>query len=152
MAVVADRWPQAECIRDTFELLAREIPVSEFSTCRELQVSTEARNGIRRFLPQLRGVVIHKPVLRMIEEIMNQESPSRSPGLQQVQPEEAASLEGTTAFAFYPPFLDSAFVRSEANTFDIDETYWPNFEVGNDEIGNMDLITPSRADALHMDP
>lgn len=74
LAIMTDRWPKADCLRDVFELLAREVPLQD----RKLppsRVSNSSVEAIREKLPQVRLLVVHRSIMRMIEEMINDDFP-----------------------------------------------------------------------------
>ncbi|KIV98845.1 uncharacterized protein PV09_09416 [Verruconis gallopava] len=68
LAILADRWTEAECTRDVFEVLAREVPVAE-NWRRPTRMSERGRKDIEQNWPLLQSTVIHRPTLRMIHEM-----------------------------------------------------------------------------------
>jgi len=75
---MADRWAKADCLRDVFELLAREIPLLDRPNKPPVRVSEKASSAIQLHLPQVRALVVHRPVLRMIEEMISEDFPRSS--------------------------------------------------------------------------
>ncbi|KAJ9137074.1 Transcriptional activator protein acu [Pleurostoma richardsiae] len=72
LAVLAERWTEAECIRDTFETLAKEIPLGE-TWERPRRISDAGRTIIEDNRKAMSGIVIHRPTLRMIHEMATDE-------------------------------------------------------------------------------
>jgi hypothetical protein len=72
---MADRWAKAECLRDVFELLAREIPLIDRPNKPPTRLSDKTVTAIRAHLPQVRALVVHRPVLRMIDEMIDEYFP-----------------------------------------------------------------------------
>jgi hypothetical protein len=72
---MADRWEKADCLRDVFELLAREIPLVDRPNKPPVRLSEKAVTAIRAHMPQVRALVVHRPVLRMIEEMICEHFP-----------------------------------------------------------------------------
>ncbi|KAH7006976.1 fungal-specific transcription factor domain-containing protein [Ilyonectria destructans] len=68
LAILAERWAEAECVRDVFEILAREIPLGE-TWERPRMMSETGRSGIEENWKPLSNIVIHRPTLRMIHEM-----------------------------------------------------------------------------------
>jgi hypothetical protein len=89
LAIMADRWPRADCLRDVFELLAREIPLTDRPNRPPKRLSEKSIVTIRQRLPQVRVLIVHRSILRMIEEMItddfprlaSSESSTRSPAL-----------------------------------------------------------------------
>ncbi|KAH7129821.1 hypothetical protein B0J13DRAFT_132630 [Dactylonectria estremocensis] len=85
LAIMADRWPKADCLRDVFELLAREIPLIDQATRSQTRISERATATIREKLPQVRALVVHRSILRMLDEMVSEDFPHMpSPFSQQV--------------------------------------------------------------------
>lgn len=75
LAVVANQWPQAECLRDVFELLLREIPVYPPLTQQIHHISEHAVSQIREQIPDVREIIRSRNVLRMIDEMISEDFP-----------------------------------------------------------------------------
>lgn len=74
LAILAERWAEAECCRDVFEVLAREVPVGE--TWRRLKRrSGVGRKTIKHNWRLLEEIVIHRPTLRMIHKMATENLP-----------------------------------------------------------------------------
>ncbi|RAO67306.1 uncharacterized protein BHQ10_003318 [Talaromyces amestolkiae] len=86
LAILAERWDEAECLRDVFEILAREISVSE-TWGRPTRISEAGRSGIEQNWAGLTAVLVHRPTLLMIREIITEDfvcvsaTGSEQPGL-----------------------------------------------------------------------
>lgn len=91
---MADRWPKADCLRDVFELLAREVPLVDRPSRPPTHVSEVSAEAIRGHLPQIRSLIVHRSIVRMIEEMINEEFP-RLRGNQ--EPQRFASRRATPA-------------------------------------------------------
>ncbi|KAF9769460.1 hypothetical protein IL306_013124 [Fusarium sp. DS 682] len=89
LTLIAERWPQSKCIRDTFDILAREIPLFEHASTRTApamrRVRPEAKDSLLLLLKQLEPIVVHRDTLRMIREIATEDFPSHA----HVPPEDA---------------------------------------------------------------
>jgi hypothetical protein len=70
---MADRWQKADCLRDVFELLAREIPLVDRPNRPSTRLSEKTVTAVQAHLPQVRALVVHRPVLRMIDEMINED-------------------------------------------------------------------------------
>lgn len=71
LAILAERWDEAECLRDVFEILAREISVSE-TWGRPTRISEAGKSGIEKNWAGLTAVLAHRPTLLMIQEIITE--------------------------------------------------------------------------------
>ncbi|EXJ78707.1 hypothetical protein A1O1_09109 [Capronia coronata CBS 617.96] len=74
LAIFAERWTEAECLRDVFETLAREIPLGE-SWPRPKRMTPAGVATVESSLPHTTQVVVHRPVLRMIREMATEDFP-----------------------------------------------------------------------------
>lgn len=72
---MADRWPKADCLRDVFELLAREVPLVDRPSRPPTRVSEASAEIIRGHLPQIRSLIVHRSTVRMIVEMTSDEFP-----------------------------------------------------------------------------
>ncbi|KAF2994107.1 hypothetical protein E8E14_002910 [Neopestalotiopsis sp. 37M] len=79
LAIVADRWPRADCLRDVFELIAREVPLVDRPNRPPKRLSERSITTIREKLPQIKALIIHRPILRMIEEMTSEDFPRLTP-------------------------------------------------------------------------
>ncbi|CAN9259052.1 unnamed protein product [Alternaria alternata] len=93
LAIMADRWAKAECLRDVFELLAREIPLVDRPNKPPTRLSDKTVTAIQAHLPQVRALVVHRPVLRMIDEMIHEDFPR---SIQPSQPPSVAGMLGPT--------------------------------------------------------
>ncbi|KAL1799397.1 hypothetical protein ACET3X_003434 [Alternaria dauci] len=91
LAIMADRWAKAECLRDVFELLAREIPLVDRPNKPPTRLSEKTVTTIEAQLPQVRALVVHRPVLRMIDEMIHEDFPRST---QISQPPSVAGMLG----------------------------------------------------------
>ncbi|RSL52130.1 hypothetical protein CEP53_008184 [Fusarium sp. AF-6] len=69
LAIMADRWTEAECLRDVFDILAREVPLGETWDRPQLMSVAGRRNILEENWQQMSEIVIHRPTLRMIREM-----------------------------------------------------------------------------------
>jgi hypothetical protein len=88
---MADRWQKADCLRDVFELLAREIPLVDQPNRLPTRLSEKTVTAVQAHLPQVRALVVHRPVLRMISEMINEDFPRSA------QPSQLASVASMLA-------------------------------------------------------
>jgi hypothetical protein len=72
---MADKWSKADCLRDVFELLAREIPLVDRPNRPPTRFSERSPSAIREKLPEVRALVVHRSILRMIEEMISEDFP-----------------------------------------------------------------------------
>jgi hypothetical protein len=79
LTLIAERWPQARCVRDTFDILAREVPLFEDGLARAApagrRVRPEARDNLLSLIQQIEPIVVHRDTLRMIREIATDDFP-----------------------------------------------------------------------------
>lgn len=75
LALLADRWPRAECLRDVFELLAREVPLVDRPRRPPTRVSEAAAAALRGKLAQVRALIVHRSIMRMLEEMATEDFP-----------------------------------------------------------------------------
>lgn len=82
LAILADRWTEAECVRDVFEILAREVPTTHqashhqhWQPQRPRRMSDRGRRGIEACWRRLQESVIHRPTLRMVHEMAAEDFP-----------------------------------------------------------------------------
>jgi hypothetical protein len=75
LAIMADRWERADCLRDVFELLVREIPLVDRPNNLPSRLTNRTIAKVQAHLLQLRELVVHRPVLRMIEEMISEDFP-----------------------------------------------------------------------------
>ncbi|KAJ3547722.1 hypothetical protein NM208_g1367 [Fusarium decemcellulare] len=75
LAIMADQWPKADCLRDVFELLAHEVPLVDRPGRPPTRMSQSSVGAIRNIFPQVRTLVIHRSILRMIEEMITEDFP-----------------------------------------------------------------------------
>lgn len=70
LAIMADRWPKADCLRDVFELLAREVPLIDRPSRPPTRISDSTAEAIRKKLPLVRRLVVHRSIMRMVNEMI----------------------------------------------------------------------------------
>lgn len=75
LAIMTDRWPKADCLRDVFELLAREVPLIDRPSRPPTRVSEASAQAIREKLPYVRSLIVHRSIMRMIEEMITDDFP-----------------------------------------------------------------------------
>jgi hypothetical protein len=72
LSILAERWPQSCSLRDTFDVLAREIPLYETGSSTQTTPSKTRRHSaeaILVLLKQLEPIVVHRNTLSMIKEM-----------------------------------------------------------------------------------
>lgn len=75
LAIFANQWPKADCIRDVFELLASEIPLNDRPNRPPIRIREDTAADIREKLPNVRALVVHRSILRLIEEMISEDFP-----------------------------------------------------------------------------
>ncbi|GKT58118.1 zn(II)2Cys6 transcription factor [Colletotrichum tofieldiae] len=101
LSILAERWPQSKCLRDAFDILAREIPLSEsssieFGVAGPRKMRNDSAAALRALMGQLEVIVVHRNTLRMINEMAQDEFPRPPPDGAKSQTQEEA-LADTTA-------------------------------------------------------
>ncbi|KAJ6173536.1 hypothetical protein N7485_006348, partial [Penicillium canescens] len=81
LAILAERWIQAEPLRDVFDTLAREVPVYGMivDDPPPRRISAESASYIQSQMPLLVSIIMHRGVLRMIREIITEDFPRDFP-------------------------------------------------------------------------
>ncbi|CAG8016491.1 unnamed protein product [Penicillium olsonii] len=75
LAILAERWAQAEPLRDVFDVLAKEVPLQGTRDDAPRRISAESASYIRSQLPLLTSMIMHRGVLRMIREMATEDFP-----------------------------------------------------------------------------
>jgi len=131
---MADRWAKAECLRDVFELLAREIPLVDRPNKPPTRLSEKTVTAIREHLPQVRALVVHRPVLRMIDEMINEDFPRSA------QPSQLPTIRGMLASSHQEPEEDFNNQLQQINgNFQMPFAMQQPFEYGIADSGLEDL-------------
>ncbi|KAJ4376067.1 hypothetical protein N0V83_001348 [Neocucurbitaria cava] len=133
LAIMADRWPKADCLRDVFELLAREIPLVDRPNKPPVRLSDKTVAAIRTHLPQVRSLVVHRSVLRMIEEMISEDFP-RSVDIAQFS--RPPSVAGLLAPIVEPTVQHNVQMSSGSANFQLPFSVQQPFDYGN---GNTDM-------------
>jgi hypothetical protein len=89
---MADRWAKADCLRDVFERLAREIPLVDRPNRPPTRLSEKAVSSIYENLPQVRALIVHRSILRMIEEMISEDFPRSRGNAQMIRPPSVAGM------------------------------------------------------------
>ncbi|KAK1672389.1 hypothetical protein BDP55DRAFT_634899 [Colletotrichum godetiae] len=88
LSILAERWPQSVCLRDAFDILAREVPLFELSVPTNVadsaaaaagvgprKMRSESADALMALMGQLEIIVVHRNTLRMIREMALDEFP-----------------------------------------------------------------------------
>lgn len=140
---MADRWPNADCLRDVFEALASQIPLVDRPSLPPKQIAPSSAAAIKKDLAEVRALVVNRHVLRMIEEMVNEEFPrpgsANDPGQQRspLQPlgEKTPVSGGCESYLYTMPFsgFDLPFsTRNGASNAGRDTVVVP--DVNSDEL------------------
>jgi hypothetical protein len=125
---MADRWAKADCLRDVFELLAREVPLVDRPNKPPTKITSKTVVAIQAHLPQVRALVVHRPVLRMIDEMISENFPRLTTSAQLCRPPSVAGMlvsSDTTADAA------NAQVQQANENFQLPFTMQQPFDYGN---------------------
>jgi hypothetical protein len=79
LAILSERWIQAEPLRDIFDILAKEIPLHSVESIPQC-LSADAVTRIKSQMDWLKVVVKNRGVLRMLDEMVNEDFPSSPVG------------------------------------------------------------------------
>ncbi|KAF6805580.1 fungal specific transcription factor domain-containing protein [Colletotrichum sojae] len=102
LSILAERWPQSKCLRDAFDILAREIPLFEAAVTEEEEgvnprkMKREPAEALMALISQLETIVVHRDTLRMIKEMASEEFP-RSPSDEQQKAQNDMDILAETA-------------------------------------------------------
>ncbi|CAI7651719.1 unnamed protein product [Penicillium pancosmium] len=129
LAILSERWIQAEPLRDIFDILAKEIPLHSVESIPRC-LSADAVTRIKSQMDWLRVVVKNRGVLRMLDEMVNEDFPS-SPVANSVQAanQETVIQESTEHFCsehcslfpgtvFHDPITSMGGLEGEYEPFD----------------------------------
>ncbi|CAG8641271.1 unnamed protein product [Penicillium salamii] len=75
LAILAERWVQAEPLRDVFDVLAKEVPLHSATDPTPRRISAESVSYVQSQLPLLTSIIMHRGVLRMIREMITEDFP-----------------------------------------------------------------------------
>ncbi|KAF2448073.1 hypothetical protein P171DRAFT_405893 [Karstenula rhodostoma CBS 690.94] len=75
LSLLAERWPQSKCLRDAFDILAREIPLFEpggvaATTKNKRHMRSESAESLREIMPNLELLVVNRSTMRMLHEMI----------------------------------------------------------------------------------
>jgi hypothetical protein len=119
LAILAERWTEAECVRDVFEILAREIPHGE-TWERPVRLTDAGRAGIEANWKKVGEIIINRPTLYMIHEIATQDF---------VQEAKANSDDTMSTTEVASPNIAS-FLFGEVDLGWDDHSHTPSFAIG----------------------
>ncbi|KAK2001024.1 hypothetical protein LX36DRAFT_379772 [Colletotrichum falcatum] len=85
LSILAERWSQSRCLRDAFDVLAREVPLFEepAASGEDLgprKMAKESSDTLKGLLGQLEVMVVHRNTPRMIDEMAQGVFPRPAPG------------------------------------------------------------------------
>ncbi|CAJ2509248.1 Uu.00g142740.m01.CDS01 [Anthostomella pinea] len=75
LSLLAERWPQSAPLRDCFDILAKEIPLSELPAEQPGRIRQDSADALISLLTQLETIVVHRDTLRMIKEMATEPYP-----------------------------------------------------------------------------
>jgi hypothetical protein len=75
LAILAERWVQAEPLRDVFDVLAKEIPLDGSVEDTPRHISAESASYVQSQMPLLTSTIMHRGVMRMIREMITEDFP-----------------------------------------------------------------------------
>jgi hypothetical protein len=75
LAILAERWVQAEPLRDVFDVLAEEIPLYGPAEDTPRHISADSASYIQSQMPLLTSIIMHRGVMRMIREMITEDFP-----------------------------------------------------------------------------
>jgi hypothetical protein len=76
LSLLAERWAQSKCVRDSFDILSREIPLFESISSSQpspRRMRQESSEALLTLLPQLENIIVHRNTIRMIKEMATEE-------------------------------------------------------------------------------
>ncbi|KAF5590554.1 uncharacterized protein FSUBG_10770 [Fusarium subglutinans] len=142
LALLTDRWPKAECLRDVFELLARDVPLVDRPNRPPMRISDTSASTIKEKLPLLRALIVNRSIIRMIQEMVTNDFP-RIRGDQ--TPHHLASRRPTPAPAPAGPIRErSAAITMNQQPIQIsfDLPFSAQSVSGEGEVGDTSTIGP----------
>jgi hypothetical protein len=110
LSILAERWPQSQCLRDVFDIVAREIPLIDrppiprighldyargsYSSSQHMR--EESTKALESKMPEIELTVVHRDCLRMLDEMMHDDFP-RTEGAErpEVPPNQSTGYRGT---------------------------------------------------------
>ncbi|KAF2496371.1 hypothetical protein BU16DRAFT_375877 [Lophium mytilinum] len=89
LSIIAERWPQSQCLRDVFDIVAREIPLVDrppiprmghadyergaYSSPQHMR--EDSAKALEDKMAELDLIVVHRDTLRMLDEMMHEDFP-----------------------------------------------------------------------------
>ncbi|KAI1871573.1 uncharacterized protein JN550_004567 [Neoarthrinium moseri] len=138
LSLLAERWTQARYLRDTFDILAREVPVADpFGPAGEMpsrRIRPESASSLLTNLPHLETIVVHRDTLRMIKEMASDEFPRSA--RYNISPNHGTDVDGP----HHGPDNDASSLHTTM-TGDIFQPITPHFfmpELGEPDSNNFD--------------
>ncbi|KAI0485350.1 fungal-specific transcription factor domain-containing protein [Xylariaceae sp. FL0804] len=147
LAILAERWDEVECARDVFEILAGEIPLSE-TWERPTRISSDGKAGIEKHWARLSELVVHRPTMRMIREMITDDFAKPAPS----SPSGDGASNAPAATLQQPPVARDGLMQmhwpnasqrsSPQNNMGAPFDLMPNLDVFPDDMGfSMDFGT-----------
>ncbi|CAM1507968.1 Fc.00g048160.m01.CDS01 [Cosmosporella sp. VM-42] len=152
LAIMADKWPKADCLRDVFELLAREIPLVYGPKGPPIRISDSASAAIQGKLPKVRALVVHRSILRMIAEMVSDDFPQYNQLISSRMPESSELSNSQTRDGALNRQIDSASLGSLAFEMPFSANQLYGLPLGNDSSGQhqrRSLFATHRGLTLH---
>lgn len=136
---MADRWAKAEILRDVFELLAREIPLVDRPNRPATRLSEKTITAIQTKLPQVRALIVHRSILRMIEEMISEDFPRLKDNGQIPHP---PSVAGMLASSITPLMnRTDTPMNPTSMTFQLPFSAQQQFNFGGSDVDLQDINT-----------
>lgn len=147
LSLVAERWPQARCIRDTYDILAREVSVTDHdgppASVGPRRMRPEASTMLLANMNQLEMIIVHRDTLRMIREMATHNFAQSASG-QRHSPrhdgehdgphhghDDSSSLHTTMTGDIFQPitphFLMPELTDTDGNTFEFADLGFPGY-------------------------
>jgi hypothetical protein len=131
LAILSERWTQAEPLRDVFDILAKEIPTHEGPdmSLSSKHITSDSVAFIKSNMHAIQEVSRNRVVLRMLQEIMTDDFPSSpqdyllqtdSPRGNHLCSEHCAMFHGTT---FFDSMMNLSSDSHNVTGGDLNETY-----------------------------
>lgn len=129
LAILSERWIQAEPLRDIFDILAKEIPLHSVESIPQC-LSADAVTRIKSQMDWLKVVVKNRGVLRMLDEMVNEDFPSSPVGNSSQAPNQENGIQESTEHfcsehcslfpgtVFHDPMTSMGGLEGEYEAFD----------------------------------
>ncbi|KAF2011593.1 hypothetical protein BU24DRAFT_284498 [Aaosphaeria arxii CBS 175.79] len=143
VAIMADRWAKADCLRDVFELLAREIPLVDRPSRPPTRVSEKTIEAIRSKLNQVRALIVHRSIMRMIEEMISEDFPRTRAGNDNISQGTPPQPQSELASGPYPPMPNQMVQQTPSSDmmFQLPFTAPQSFSFDGQEMDTQELNT-----------